>query len=104
MAGIYTDTAAAYDTCQIPRFILDPSVGKDRLHGLESLIFQDCGNGENQDATSDCGLGTRWSIAFSLNAALNVTTALNFLVMTCGAFVFSVRYYTTFINYLLGGC
>ena len=104
MAGVQTDSASAYDTCQIPNFILDPSVSKDKLQDLETQILQNCGDGENQDPSSDCGLGTRWSLAFSINAALNVVTALNFLVMSCGAFVFSARYYTTFINYLLGGC
>ena len=52
----------------------------------------------------DCKFGTLWTAAFTFNAIMLILMALNFALMTIGAFYFYPRLIGTFLNCCYGCC
>ena len=100
IVGFKTKKASAYDTCQIPEYKRDPGVGLNEYNELKQKISAKCRSYLGD--IDSCKYGTRWSIIYALNAAINFLSAMNLFVMAIGAFVFYARYYATMCNCCLG--
>ena len=93
------DGQAAYDLCKFPIIMEDLTLpdGEYKRLELESVVY--C-----LENSSNCRRGTQWLGAFLFNGTCLIITAMNFLVMTCGAFYFYPRYFGTLCNFCYSCC
>jgi len=93
------DGQAAYDLCKFPPPIEDTTLPEGEYERLQMEEFIYC-----LDDPKNCRRGTQWLGTFLFNGLCLIITAMNFLVLTCGAFYFYPRYFGTLCNFCYSCC
>jgi hypothetical protein len=92
--------ANTYDSCNLPSFSFDPEVSESDKSSNASNIFSFCDKKYDQD----CSKSTGWTYVWAINGYIMIAQAVNFIVMTIGAFFFYPRCIGTILNFLLACC
>ena len=87
-----------YDTCKYPTYKVS-ELNIIAAATAERALVEYCYQQPDQ-----CRSGTQWSGVYTFNAAVLIVTAVNFVVLTCGAFLFYPRYFGTLCNMCYSCC